>query len=289
MPICVPLTACHAAPIIIGMAGMHSCTIIENSPFCADVRRLVFESPDLAAALRPGQFMMLRCGGGTLLRRPFCASDADSAEGTATILYKVRGKGTMQLSHMPEGGELDVMGPLGNGFRIDGFADGSMKRAAIIGGGIGAFPLLFLARELRQACGAVADVWLGFRDVRSARVADSFIGHADRLRVTSDDGSIGAIGTVTDAFAADLAEADPPAVGPLGRYDAVFACGPEPMLKSVQGICAERELDAQLCVEQRMACGIGACFVCSCADARGGYRRVCKDGPVFSSKDIIFP
>ena len=252
-----------------------------------DIYRLAFESNELAGTAAPGQFVMIKCGGGAYLRRPFSFCDICEATGAAVIMYRLAGAGTQSLSKLAPGDELDVLGPLGKGF------ESLSCKAAIVGGGIGIFPLLLLARRLHEM-GNAPDVYAGYHDSGSVVLESEFQSLSSGYTLVSDDGSTGVKGYVTDAFAEALANG--------AKYDAVYACGPVPMLSALKTICDRNSIRAQFSLEQRMGCGIGACLVCACAvkydnaGHTGGaalpgvvkYARVCSDGPVFSSDKLVF-
>ena len=204
---------------------------------------------DTAAITAPGQFADIRLAG-YFLRRP--VSVCSWSDGALTLYYKVAGAGTAQLSTLAPGTELDLLVGLGNGF--DTAPAGA--RPLLVGGGVGASPLYGLAQQLvAEGCSPLAV--LGFRTAAEVLLAD--------------DGTMGARGFVTDA----LPEG--------GTY--VYACGPMPML---QALCSATPLDGQLSLEARMGCGFGACMGCTCETTHGS-KRVCKDGPVFTKEEILWP
>jgi len=215
-----------------------------------------------------GQFAMLaaaaRWGGGED-ERPFFArafSIARHAGGEAHYLLEDVGPGTRRLCELDQGQEIDVVGPLGQGFR----APQEGRRALLVGGGVGVAPLAILQDQL----GADAEVLLGFRDAAHARGGELL--HAPKL--ATDDGSVGHHGFVTDLLRAELDE---------GAPVEVYGCGPPPMLEAVRAICEQREVPSQLALEAGMACGYGACFGCVVPRRGGGYLRVCLDGPVIDA------
>jgi dihydroorotate dehydrogenase electron transfer subunit len=220
---------------------------------------------------RPGQFYMLATedgwgGGGDerpYLPRAFSYARAHlEPDGVAlSFLLEPVGPGTEQLAGLGPDDGLALLGPLGIGFRAppDGF------RPILVGGGIGAAPLLCLQEELDETT-----VLLGFRDAPHAQAAALFSGEP---HVATDDGSVGKQALVTELLAAEL-DADPGAT--------VFACGPPPMLEAVRAMCAERQVSAQLALESGMACGFGACFGCV-VPTTDGYVRLCVDGPVLDA------
>lgn len=229
---------------------------------------------------RPGQFYMLaaaeRWGGGhgerPFLPRAFSfARVAPLAGGQGAdlqFLLEDVGPGTRRLGELAAGDALALLGPLGAGFR----APGDGRRPLLVGGGIGAAPILCWDDELREA-GEDPAVLLGFRSATHAEAAVLFAGTPD---VSTDDGSAGRRALVTEPLRAEL-ERDRAAV--------VYACGPEPMLAAVKALCAELGVPAQLALEAGMACGFGACFGCVVPTV-DGYARVCVDGPVFPAERL---
>ena len=220
---------------------------------------------------QPGQFYMLstaeRWGGGEDERPylPRAFSYARAREGELSFLLEAVGPGTRRLAELRPGDGLELLGPLGVGWRppVDG------TRPLLVGGGIGTAPLLCWQDEL----GPEAAVLLGFRSAAHAQAAALFPGSPD---VVTDDGSVGRRALVSEPLVAAL-DADPAAT--------VFACGPPPMLEAVRALCVERGVPAQLALESGMACGYGACFGCVVPTAEG-YVRLCVDGPVLAADDL---
>jgi dihydroorotate dehydrogenase electron transfer subunit len=222
----------------------------------------------------PGQFAMLstaeRWGGGED-ERPYLArafSVARWCDGEAHFLLEDVGPGTRRLSELRAGEGLWALGPLGRGFAMPR----ERRRALLVGGGVGIAPLAILQDTLSREEVPVRAL-LGFRDAVRA------VGAAllDGARVTTDDGSVGPGGLVTDLLAAEL-DRDGHAV--------VYACGPAPMLEAVRALCAARDVPAQLALEAGMACGFGACYGCVVPKRGGGYLRVCVDGPVIDAGEL---
>ena len=217
--------------------------------------------------IEPGQFAMARVAGypvtfDPFLARPFSFYDHDGA--TASLLFEVRGRGTALLDDARD--RIEVSAPLGRGFRVDE----SGGPAALLGGGIGVAPLKVLSRRL-ETFGVPHDVFLGFADARYAAVTDEFPGAS----VATVDGSAGIHGTVLDA------------VPDLGRYAAVYACGPNPMLAAVKRAVGGNVV-CQLSVEERMGCGNGSCNGCVVPVRDGGYVRSCIEGPVFDAEMLAW-
>ena len=231
----------------------------------------------------PGQFLMIRPGGRdvSLLGRPMSiyAVNKDGDGACVEVLYRVAGRGTGLMAQLKEGEMVGVVGPLGKGFTL--YRD--KKRVVLVAGGVGVAPLTFLAKAYRNLpeTGSVEVVsYIGARS-GTCIVGKGELGSIGRVNVSSDDGTCGHHGLVTDLFAKDL-----------GVFEedetAVYACGPSPMLKKMQEITSDRSFIVQASLEERMACGIGACLGCVVRVKRGGYARVCTEGPVFNLKEVCF-
>lgn len=245
--------------------------VIEKENPAADVYSLTIYCPDIASVAVCGQFVNIRTGNCTL-RRPIsiCRIYKDSLR----IVFQVRGKGTEQLAEIRKGELIDMVAPLGGrGFTLD-----SKKKAILIGGGIGTPPLL----EAAHFYGKKAAVICGFRSGSAVILRDDFISTGAEYILCTDDGSDGRKGFVTDALAEMLDKSKP---------DIICACGPMAMLRGVAGLAEKAGVECQVSLEERMACGVGGCLVCACRTVRDGkeiYAHVCKDGPVFSGKEVIF-
>lgn len=239
-------------------------TVISNTPLTKDVYRMVLEG-DTEWITRPGQFVNIELEG-LYLRRPISISDWD--ERTITIIYKVVGRGTEQMSKMVQGVKLDLLTGLGNGF------DTSIEseRPLLVGGGVGVPPLYRLAKDL-LAQGKQVSVVLGFNTSSEIFYADEFKALGVDLYISTADGSMGVKGFVTDA----IREAEI-------KFDYFYSCGPLPMLKALCDCC---EVSGELSFEERMGCGFGACMGCSCKTLAGN-KRICKDGPVMKREEIIW-
>lgn len=240
-----------------------------------DIYRLRILEPYCAENAKPGQFVNIRCGQMTepLLRRPISICDADREKGVIDIVFAVRGRGTALLADLRVGEELDLLGPLGNGFDMNP----AYRRVAVVGGGIGIFPLLFL---LRESPAEEKTAFLGCTTAGNMVLTDEFAA-CSCLCLTTNDGSLGEKGLVTSQLAQDI-----------NRFDCVYACGPRPMLRATAEIAEKAGVPCQLSMEERMGCGVGACLVCACKtrDDKGveDYKHVCSDGPVFDSRRIVW-
>jgi len=250
--------------------------VLDMEKLAQDIFRITLESECISQNALPGQFVNVKCGGQeVLLRRPISICDIDRSNRTYKIVFQVRGQGTDILSKCRKGDALDVLGPLGKPFETDI----KYSRIAVIGGGIGIFPLYFLLGETRAV---VKRSYLGFRNKDFVVMEDEFNAVSSSLNISTDDGSKGSKGLVTDLLERDLQAMKP---------DILYACGPTPMLKRVAYLAESFVIPCQLSLEQRMGCGFGACLVCACRTKKEGkldYSRVCKDGPVFWSSDVIF-
>ena len=244
--------------------------VTRPNPYAYD---MILEAGEMARAARVGQFVHIKCGEGLLLRRPISICDArwDERENLLRIVFEVRGEGTAWLARRQEGDALDVMGPLGNGFSPRG------KNIILVGGGIGVPPMLGCARVF-AADGASVHAVLGFRDKDHMLLADEFQKWCASVTVTTDDGSFGIHGYVDGQVRALLEQGE--------KASDILACGPKPMLKSVARVAEEFGVPCQVSMEERMGCGVGACLVCACDMKDGSRKHVCKDGPVFDSREV---
>lgn len=229
--------------------------------------------PEVADIASPGQFVHIRAKGFTL-RRPISICGIDRERGTLRIVFEIRGQGTEEIAKLNPGELIDMLAPLGHGFTVDN----SFGKVILIGGGIGTPPMLPLA----QFYGSRATAISGFRSASAVILQDDFRSAGAETILCTDDGTAGIHGFVTAPFA-ELAE--------KGGIDAVFACGPMPMLKGIAGICADKGIYCEISLEERMACGIGACLGCACRTKRNDeeyFAHVCKDGPVFNAEEVLW-
>ena len=236
-------------------------TILSNTRLTQSVCQMVLQG-DTSAITAPGQFVNLRLTG-KFLRRPI--SVCDCAGDTLTLVYKIVGHGTEQLSQMTHG-RLDLLTGLGNGYTLDGCG----QKPVLIGGGVGVPPMYYLAKQL-LARGVTPQVILGFNTASEIFYDGEFRALGCPVTVTTVDGSRGLRGFVTDALSAM-------------DYTYFYACGPEPMLKAV---FRASKTSGQMSFEERMGCGFGACMGCSCKTVTG-YKRICKDGPVLKKEEILW-
>ena len=232
-------------------------------------------APEIASGAAAGQFVNVYCSDSSrLLPRPISLAGIDRDGGVIRLVYRVSGAGTEEFSRLEPGDKLELLGPLGNGFPL-GEAKG--KRVFLIGGGIGIPPMLETARRLSADAAGVVAV-LGYRDELFLR--EDF---PCEVVIATEDGSSGTKGNVLDAIRArDL------------HADVIFACGPAPMLRALKLYAQEKGIQCWLSMEEKMACGIGACLSCVCGSAeidehsQVKNKRVCTEGPVFLSTEIEF-
>ena len=236
-------------------------TIIENKALTKDVFKMVLEG-DTSAITASGQFVNIQLEG-KFLRRPISVCDWDDT--TLTIVYKVVGHGTEQMSEMNIGEKLDILTGLGNGYDLSLAGDAPL----LIGGGVGVPPMYGAAKKLAEM-GIKAKVILGFNVKDEIFYEEEFKALGCDVTVTTVDGSYGVKGFVTNA----LPES----------YSYFYTCGPEPMLKAVYKATAT---SGQMSFEERMGCGFGACMGCSCKTITG-YKRICKEGPVMKKEEILW-
>lgn len=247
-----------------------NCKIIRAEEIARDIFDFTIFYPEFAAAARPGQFAHIYLPGHTL-RRPISICDIDKERGTLRLVFQIRGEGTAQLAECQEQSFLDVLAPLGNGFSLTD----SSKKALFVGGGIGVPPLLAAAKFY----GKNATVAVGFRDKSNVILKQDFKAAGCDLRVATDDGSCGHHGLVVDL----IQDTTP---------DIIYACGPAPMLKAVCAFAEARGIPCEISLEERMACGVGACLGCACKlkkdDGTEYNGHVCKDGPVFDYRKVVY-
>ena len=237
--------------------------ILSNEALTADVYRMVLGG-DTSGITKAGQFVEIALPG-KFLRRPISVNDWEP--GKLTIIYKVVGSGTEQMSALPAGTRLDVLTGLGNGYDMTLSGD----RPLLVGGGVGIPPLYGLAKRLRAQGKAVQAV-LGFNSAADLFLLEDFRALQIEPVVTTADGSAGLRGLVTDGMAA------------AGPYSYLYTCGPEAMLRAVWQHCGT---SGQFSFEERMGCGFGACMGCSCR-TKYGTKRICKDGPVLQKEEILW-
>ena len=243
---------------------------------------MALDVPYIAKTAKPGQFVQIKCSGSfdPLLRRPFSIHSI-KGQGSRVkgieILYEIVGKGTEILSNKKEGDKIDVLGPLGNGFVLPAVS-GLEPRAIIIAGGLGAAPLVYLAEALAKKK-IKTIVLIGAKTKGLILCEKDFKKITDEVYVSTDDGTYGSKGFVSKLFHKILKAAE-------SKFETiVYVCGPHSMLKCIADICRERNFECQVSLEEKMACGIGACLGCA-VKTKSGNRLACKDGPVFNASEL---
>lgn len=253
--------------------------IISNQKAGYNYFEIIIDAPEIVKKAQPGQFVMVKTADSSdpLLRRPLGVHKAQGKR--ITLLYEIIGKGTRLLSQKKPGEKLDVIGPLGNGFDLRTTHD-ARRTTILVAGGMGVAPLVFLAQKLIKQKPLVL---LGAKTKNHILCAREFKKFGCQVKITTDDGSAGFKGRVTDLLKSILTNQR--AYKPTNLR--IYACGPRPMLKEVSNISKEYNILAQISLEEHMACGIGACLGCV-VETRAGYKRVCKEGPVFDAEKIIW-
>ena len=245
-------------------------TVLSQESIAAGIYSLVLKV-SFAEDVIPGQFVSLYSRDASrLLPRPISICESSPEEGTIRLVYRIAGAGTSEFSKLIAGEKIEVLGPLGNGFPVKEYAE---SRVLLVGGGIGIPPLLSCARKLTDKTFAV-----GYRS-ETYLLAD--LESEATVLVATEDGSLGTPGNVLDAIKADGVKAD-----------VIFSCGPKPMLRALKAYAAEAGIPCYVSMEERMACGIGACLACVCkttgidGHSHVHNTRICKDGPVFLAEEV---
>ena len=248
-------------------------TVIEQKMIADGICSMWLDAKEVAVQAKPGQFISVYSNDKSrVLPRPISICEIDREKGTLRIVYRVVGKGTEEFSKAEAGDSFEILGPLGNGFPIE---EAKGKKVLMIGGGIGVPPMLQTAKEIEGEAIIVS----GYRN------QDLFLKEelesAGTLFIATEDGSVGTKGNVVDAIRENQIEAD-----------MMFACGPKPMLRALKNYALEKGIPCWISMEEKMACGVGACLACVCeskeidSHSKVKNKRICKDGPVFLSTDI---
>lgn len=243
--------------------------VVSQVKLTGDICSMWIQADEIAANAKPGQFISVYTkDAGKLLPRPISLCEVDKENGRLRIVYRVVGAGTAEFSAYQAGDDIVVMGPLGNGFTLKD------KKAFLIGGGIGIPPMLELAKQLD----CEKQMVLGYRDVLFLNEEFEAYG---KVYVATEDGSAGTKGNVIDAIKANGLDAE-----------VIYACGPTPMLRALKAYAEENGIECWLSLEEKMACGIGACLACVCKSKEVDHhtnvhnKRICKDGPVFLAQEV---
>lgn len=254
------------------MKSKEWCTILSQEEIASEIYSMWLETPSIAAGAVPGQFVSLYCEDKSrLLPRPISLCEIDRKNSRIRLVYRVAGAGTAEFSQKKAGEKISVLGPLGNGFPME---QTSGRRVILFGGGIGIPPMLETAKQLQGK----AEIVLGYRDQRFLQKEFEAAGN---LHIATEDGSFGTKGNVLDAVREQKIEGE-----------IAFACGPAPMLRAVKEWAEQQKVQCWISMEERMACGIGACLACVCRSgeidehSQVHNKRVCKDGPVFPASEV---
>lgn len=251
-------------------------TVVSQKQIGTGIYDLTIQTKEIAAAAKAGQFVSVYSNDASkLLPRPISLCGIDRKAGTLRLVYRVTGEhtGTEEFSRLQAGDTMKIMGPLGNGFTVE-----KGKKAFLIGGGIGVPPMLQLAKEMKDA-GENFQIVMGYRDAGTF-LLNEFKEQGESF-VATEDGSVGTKGNVLDAIRENHLDAD-----------VIYACGPTPMLRALKAYAEEQNMTCYVSMEERMACGIGACLACVCnstyKDAHSNVKnkRICKEGPVFNAKEV---
>ena len=248
-------------------------TVIEQKMIADGICSMWLDAKEVAVQAKPGQFISVYSNDKSrVLPRPISICEIDREKGTLRIVYRVVGKGTEEFSKADAGDSFEILGPLGNGFPIE---EAKGKKVLMIGGGIGVPPMLQTAKEIEGEAIIVS----GYRN------QDLFLKEelesAGTLFIATEDGSVGTKGNVVDAIRENQIEAD-----------MMFACGPKPMLRALKNYALEKGIPCWISMEEKMACGVGACLACVCqskdvdSHSHVHNKRICKDGPVFLSTEV---
>lgn len=252
------------------------CAAVISQESLADGIFSMWIGTEAAREAKPGQFLSLYTADGTkLLPRPISICEIDRERGAIRVVYRVTGEhtGTEQFSKLVPGDTIEIVGPLGNGFPVE---RASGKRVFLMGGGIGVPPILELAKEMDCE---KKQIIVGYRDAQTF-LREAFEQNGE-LYISTEDGSVGTAGNVMDAVRENKLEAD-----------LIYACGPAPMLRAIKAYAQERGIECYISLEERMACGIGACLGCVCKSkekdphSNVNNKRICKDGPVFLATEV---
>lgn len=268
---------------------VENATIISNRSLSAEVCELVLQSPEVAKEAQAGQFVMVKNeNGNTYLRRPFGVADVQGDK--LTVIYRLAGKGTKELSALTEGAVISVEGPLGHGFKlpvdtVQHVCEGDVchmekvpaGKVLIIGGGVGIAPIVYTGRQLSEQ-GNKPVVLLGMRNSSELFWQEYFKETAEEVFISTDDGSAGHKGFAIDAIPEILEKHD---------IKHILICGPMIMMSGIAKLAMEKGIECQVSLEKRMACGIGVCLGCTFEGNSGKRWKICADGPVFDAKEVF--
>ncbi len=255
--------------------------IVSLKEIAKGIFKVTVYSEYVANNILPGQFINIKCSDSEipLLRRPMSVMSVNRSKNTFDFAFQVKGEGTEILAKKKDNDDIDLFACLGNGF----FIPEKGKKIAVVGGGIGIFPLLFLIEKIReQEKDAYISTFRGFQNKENVILEEEFKNCSTEINVSTDDGSYGHKGLVSDILVSKMSQKN---------YDIIYTCGPQKMIAKIANIAQNHNIPCQVSLEERMGCGIGACLVCACkvktVDGED-YKHVCKDGPVFWANEVVF-
>ncbi len=248
--------------------------VLKNEYLNPDYYLLKLQTEDELPLILPAQFVEVKIEGSpsTFLRRPISIHDVNYDKNTITLLIRIAGDGTLKLSEVKEGETVNMVYPLGNSFSMPE----ENEKVLLVGGGCGVAPMLFAAKYFLQF-GITPTLLLGYRDKESIIRKEKFEKYG-KVFYTTDDGSFGEKGNVLNHSLLNTDEV---------KFDRIYSCGPEPMLKALGRWSVERNIDCEVSLENSMACGIGACLCCV-QDTKNGHKCVCTEGPVLNAKELVW-
>lgn len=257
------------------MKHKETAKVLSQESIATGIYSMWLNCPLVAKEAKEGQFISLYCHDGSrILPRPISICEIDREGGALRIVYRVAGKGTDEFSTYVQGDKIEILGPLGNGFTLQ-----PDKSAMLIAGGIGIPPMVQTAKQLNVAGCRDINIVIGYRNAETFLVEE--LKKYGNVCIATEDGSVGTKGNVMDAISAENIKAD-----------VIYACGPTPMLKAIKSYAVETGTEAWISMEEKMACGIGACLACVCKSKEIDHhshvnnKRVCKDGPVFNAMEV---
>ena len=255
--------------------------LLRKEQIIKDVYKFTIKAEEIVKLAKPGNFIEIKVNNQTepFLRRPISIYNMDKGKGILEFIFQVKGKGTKLLAQKQVGDDIDIIGPLGFGI----FDYSKYQNLAIIGGGIGVFPLYELAKEAKKD-GKNVTTYLGYRNKDFVLLEKEFEQVSDELCLATDDGSYGKRGFVINFLKEDIEN---------GKVDSIYACGPLPMLRAIKTLAVEKNIPCQVSLEEKMGCGMGVCVGCSVKIASSPaenpeYVGVCKAGPVFDATYVEF-
>lgn len=263
------------------MLSLISCAVLSKENLLEEIFKLILSSPYISKTAKPGNFVHIKVSSNDypLLRRAFSIHSVNEKEKSFEILFKVVGKGTEVLSKVAPGDTLDLLGPIGNTFSLPSRG----KEIVLVAGGMGIAPLwFFLSRLIKTTEKMKLTFFFGVKNKKELLYVEEFKKIRTDLIVTTDDGSVGRKGLVTDVFLKAIRKKTD-----LQKL-VVYSCGPQMMLQRMSEIAKSLDLSCQISLETHMACGVGACWGCVIKLNDGTCRRVCVDGPVFDAKEVKF-